>query len=121
MVDAQTLEFLKSARARRQVEISARLSSSGAAALKNRQSDSQMASQAWTDAKALIEDAVRAYQGDGLRILRAEKTRPGLILTAPAALWRRFFQEQEALINRPAIEFAHYEKPWSFGLPGFPE
>lgn len=65
--------------------------------------------------------AVEKYAQDGLRVVRPERTRLGLILTAPTVTWRRFVKEQRLLVGSREIVFRQYTKSWSHGLPGFPE
>jgi len=56
-----------------------------------------------------------------LRVLRHLKTRPEMVITGPVATWRRFVEERRALVGGDSVEFRHYVKHWSHGLPGCPE
>lgn len=123
MMDAETRELVGTARGRREIEISARLISHEVAPPEARL-DSRAAAaraQAWADARARILEAVAGYGGDGLKVLRSEKTRPGVILRGPVAGWRRFLAEQRTLVEDRTLEFRFYHPPWTRGLPGFPE
>lgn len=121
MLDAETRDFIATAKARRQVELSARFVDAGPAAAKPDPRAEARRAQAWADLKAEIVAAVAAYEGDGLRVLRHLKTRPETVITGPVATWRRFIEEQRALVGGASVEFRHYVQPWSHGLPGFPE
>ena len=121
MLDPETRKMIETARARRQVELSARFVDASPAPKRSDPGAGAVRAQAWADLKARIVAAVGEYEGDGLRVLRHLKTRPEIILTGPGATWRRFLDEKRALVAAPAVEFRHYIKPWSHGLPGFPE
>lgn len=122
MLDPATLKFIDAARSRRQIELSVRLIESALDHLGDRGRHAEaVRAQAWNDAEAAVTRAVEKYAQDGLRVLRPERTRHGLILTASAVTWRRFLKEQLLLVASREIEFRKYTKPWSYGLPGFPE
>jgi hypothetical protein len=122
MIDPETLEVIATSKAKRQIELSARLISSKVPTADQRLDGRQRAeAQTWKDIELALSQAAQKYSGDGLRVLRHEKTRHGLVLTGSVSTWRCFLKEQSALVKEPCIEFKHYIKPWSFGLPGFPE
>lgn len=120
MLDAETRKLIETGKARRQIELSARFLDGPPAAKPDSRAESKRA-QAWGDQKAVIVAAVAGYEGDGLRVLRHLKTRPEMIITGPVAAWRRFVEAERALVGGASVEFRHYVKPWSHGLPGFPE
>jgi hypothetical protein len=119
MLEADTRTFLARARARRQVELSARLVAAGAPTGDHGAAERQAA--LWRDVQARVLEAVERHKGAGLRVLRAERTRAGLILTGTAAAWRSFLDAEAALVGDSRLEFRRYDRPWSYGLPGFPE
>lgn len=122
MLDPETLEFIDAARSCRQIELSVRLIKSALDHMGDRACAAEaVRAQAWNDAEAAVIRAVEKYAQDGLRVVRTERTRHGLILTASVATWRRFLEEQRLLVGSREIEFRQYTKPWSYGLPGFPE
>ncbi|MBW8303825.1 MAG: hypothetical protein K0M78_07760 [Brevundimonas sp.] len=121
MLDAETRKLIETGKARRQIELSARLVEAAPVATRPDPRAGAVREQAWADLKAEIVAAVGEYEGDGLRVLRHLKTRPEIILTGPAATWRRFLDGQRELVGAPGVEFRHYIQPWSHGLPGFPE
>ena len=121
MLDPETRKLIETAKARRQVELSARFVDASPAPNRADPRAGTVREQAWGDLKHQIIAAVGEYEGDGLRVLRHLKTRPEIILTGPVATWRRFLDEKRALVAAPTVEFRHYIKPWSHGLPGFPE
>ncbi len=122
MLDPETLKFIDAARSRRQIELSVRLIEYALDHLGDRDRAAEaVRAQAWNDAEAVVIRAVEKYAQDGLRVVRAERMRHGLILTALAVTWRRFLKEQRLLVGSREIEFRQYTKPWSYGLPGFPE
>ena len=122
MLDPETLKFIDAARSRRQIELSVRLIEYALDHLGDRgRAAEAVRAQAWNDAEAVVIRAVEKYAQDGLRVVRTERMRHGLILTAPAVTWRRFLKEQRLLVGIREIEFRQYTKPWSYGLPGFPE
>lgn len=121
MLDPETRKMIEMAKARRQVELSARFVDAAPASARPDPRAGAVREQAWADLKARIVAAVGDYEGDGLRVLRHLKTRPEVILTGPSATWRRFLDEQRDLVGGPGVEFRHYIKPWTHGLPGFPE
>lgn len=120
MLDADTRKLIETAKARRQVELSARLVGASSPSKPDPRSAAKR-EQAWADLKTEIVAAVADYGGEGLRVLRHLKTRPEMVITGPVATWRRFLEEKRALVGGRAVEFRHYVKPWSQGLPGFPE
>lgn len=120
MLDADTRKLIETAKARRQVELSARFVEAAPAAKPDPRAQARR-DQAWADLTAEIVAALGAYSPEGLRVLRHLKTRPEMVITGPAATWRRFIEDKRALVGRPDVELRHYIKPWSHGLPGFPE
>ena len=120
MLDAETRKLIETARARRQIELSVRFLDASPTRKPDPRAEAKRA-QAWADLKAEIVAAVGGYEGDGLRVLRHLKTRPEMIITGTAATWRRFIEERRALVGAASVEFRYYIKPWSHGLPGFPE
>lgn len=120
MLDPETRKMIETAKARRQVELSARFVDAALAAKPDPRAQARR-DEAWADLKARIVAAVGEYESEGLRVLKHLKTRPEVILTGPVATWRRFLDEQRDLVGGPVVEFRHYIKPWSHGLPGFPE
>lgn len=122
MLDPETLRFIDAVRSRRQIELSVRPIDSALDHLGGRgRAAEAVRVQAWNDAKAAVIRAVEKNAQDGLRVVRTEQTRHGLILAASAATWRRFLKEHRLLVESREIEFRQYTKPWSYGLPGFPE
>lgn len=121
MLDPETRTLIETAKARRQIELSARFVDASPAPTWPDPRAEAVRAQVWGDLKDQIIAAVRNYEGDGLRVLRQMKTRPEMILTGPVATWRRFLEEKRGLVGAPALEFRHYVQPWSHGLPGFPE
>ncbi|MDI6624505.1 MAG: hypothetical protein QME55_07230 [Brevundimonas sp.] len=121
MLDAETRKLIETAKARRQIELSARFVDAAPPPGRPDPRAGAVREQAWADLKDQIVAAVGDYEGDGLRVLRHLKTRPEIILTGPVATWRRFLDEKRALVAAPTVEFRHYIKHWSHGLPGFPE
>ncbi len=120
MLDAETRKLIETAKARRQIELSARFVETSPGAKPDPRA-AERREEAWADLKAGIVAAVGEYSGDGLRVLRHLKTRPEIIITGPVATWRRFIEERRALVGGVSVEFRHYVQPWSHGLPGFPE
>ncbi len=116
MVDPKTLTLLERARGPRQVELSARLVESEIPPPKLPDARAEAVDEAWADGKAAIIAAVGRYEG--LRVMREEKTRRGLILRGTAVLWRGFLAEERELAKSRLIELREYIKPWHFGLPG---
>ncbi|MCS6622650.1 hypothetical protein N0B44_06995 [Roseibacterium beibuensis] len=119
MLDAETRKLIETAKARRQVELSARFVDASPVA--GKPDAGARRDQAWADLEAEIVAAVGDHAGDGLRVLRRLKTRPEMVITGPVAAWRRFVEDKRALVGGPSVEFRHYVQPWSHGLPGFPE
>jgi len=120
MLDSETRKLVETARGRRQIELSARLSAVSSAPRRPDLARSESA-RAWDEMKVEIAAAVRAHEADGLRVLRYMKTRPEMVITGPVATWRRFLEHHRELVSRRSVEFRHYIKPWGHGLPGFPE
>lgn len=119
MLDAETRKFIETARARRQIELSARFIDPSPP----RKSDPRanaITAQRWTDLKEAIAAAVGEYGGDGLRVLRHLKTRPEIVITGPVSTWRRFLDEKRELVGQRSVEFRRYLPRWSPGL-GLPE
>ena len=121
MLDPATHDFLAAAKGRRQVELSARFTDALTRPSKPDPRAEAVRDQVWAELGAAILAAVGEYEGDGLRVLRHLKTRPEMILTGPVATWRRFFDEKRTLAGGRSVVFSHYVRPWSHGLPGFPE
>jgi len=121
MLDPETRKLIETAKARRQIELSARFVDASPAPTRPDPRAEAVRAQVWNDLKAQIVAAVEDYEGDGLRVLRQLKTRPEMILTGPVATWRRFLEERRGLVGGASVAFQHYIKPWSHGLPGFPE
>ena len=119
MLDPDTRTFLEQVRGRRQVELSVRLIVASPPPKEPRSGDRQAA--LWTDLKGRVDDAVGRHAQAGLRVLRAERTRAGLILTGTAVAWRSFLAAEAGLVDDSRLEFRRYQRPWSYGLPGFPE
>lgn len=119
MLDAETRKLIETAKARRQIELTARFVEAAAGKPDPRAEEKR--AQAWGELKAGIVAAVAGYEADGLRVLRHLKTRPEMVITGPVATWRRFVDEERALVGGASVEFRHYVQPWSHGLPGFPE
>lgn len=120
MLDAETRKLIETGKARRQIELSARLVEAAPAAKPDPRAAARR-EEAWADLKAEIDAAVGEYAGDGLRVLRQLKTRPEMVITGPVGAWRRFVEDKRALVGGPSVGFRHYVQPWSHGLPGFPE
>lgn len=121
MLDADTRRLIGTAKARRQIELSVRFVDAAPTAGKPDPRAEARRAQAWTDLEAEVVAAVGEYAGEGLRVLRHLKTRPEMIVTGPVAGWRRFLTEKKGLVGGASVEFRHYVKHWSHGLPGFPE
>ena len=121
MLDAETRKLIETGKARRQIELSARFVDASPATAKPDPRAAARREQAWADLKMEIVAAVEDCAGDGLRVLRHLKTRPEMVITGPVATWRRFLEDNHALVGGASVEFRHYIKPWSHGLPGFPE
>lgn len=120
MLDPETRRLIDTAKARRQVELSARfLDPDPSSGPDPRRAARREA--AWADLEARIVEAAAALEGEGLRVLRRLKTRPEMVLTGPVSAWRRFLDGNRDLVGDQAVEFKHYVRPWSHGLPGFPE
>lgn len=121
MLDKDTRTMIETAKARRQIELSARFVDAGPAAAKPDPRANARREEAWSALEAEIVAAVQEYAGDGLRVLRRLKTRPEMVITGPVATWRRFIEDRRGLVGGASVEFRHYVQPWSHGLPGFPE
>ena len=121
MLDPATHDFLAAAKGRRQIELSARFTDALTRPSKPDPRAETVRDQVWAELRAAILAAVGEYEGDGLRVLRHLKTRPEMIITGTVATWRRFIEERRALVGGASVEFRYYIKPWSHGLPGFPE
>lgn len=121
MLDAETRKFIETARARRQIELSARFVDVSPAPKRPDPRAEAVRDQAWAELKAAIIAAVGGYGDDGLRVLRHLKTRPEIIITGPVGTWRRFLDEKRALVGDRSVEFRRYLPMWTRGLPGFPE
>jgi hypothetical protein len=121
MLDAETRELIDTAKARRQIELTARFVDDSPAAEKPDPRAEERRAQVWADMAAEIAEAVRGYEAEGLKVLRHLKTRPEMVITGPVATWRRFVEEKRVLVGGRSVEFRHYVQPWSHGLPGFPE
>ncbi len=121
MLDAETRKLIETGKARRQIELTARFVDAAPATAKPDPRAEEGRAQAWADLKAQIVAAVAGYEADGLRVLRHLKTRPEMVITGPVAAWRRFIEDERALVGGTSVEFRHYVQPWSHGLPGFPE
>jgi hypothetical protein len=119
MLDAETRKFIETARARRQIELSARFIDPSPPRKSDPRADAIKA-QRWTDIKDAIAASVGEYGGDGLRVLRHLKTRPEIVITGPVATWRRFLDEKRELVGERSVEFRRYLPRWSPGL-GLPE
>ena len=120
MLDAETLKLIETARDRRQIELSARLTAVPSEPRRPDVARSEDA-RAWDELKAEIAAAVGAYETGEMRVLRYMKTRPEMGITGPVATWRRFRGGHRELVGRRSVEFRRYIKPWGHGLPGFPE
>jgi hypothetical protein len=122
MLDSETRKFLDSARGRRQVELFVRLVAESVRPPPGQPDQLALVQkQAWDAVNARVLEAVGRFADPGMRVLRQERSRHGLIVTAPADAWRRFVDEEKSLVADPSITFGLYTKPWSSGLPGFPE
>ena len=121
MLNGETRKLIETARGRRQVELSARFVDASPTSKRPDPRGEAVREQIWSDLKAQIVAAVGDYESDGLRVLRHLKTRPEIVITGPVATWRRFLGEKKGLVGAAAVEWRHYVKPWSHGLPGFPE
>jgi hypothetical protein len=123
MLEAEARALITTAAPRREIELSARMILATAvpreARLDGRAAEARAL--AWADARAAIFEAAGRHAGAGLKVLRAEKTRPGVILRGPVAAWRAFIDGEKALVRDPALEFRLYQRPWTHGLPGTPE
>jgi hypothetical protein len=122
MLDPETRKFLASSRGRRQVELYVRLVAESLPLPPDQPHQLALArQQSWDAVKARVLEAVGRFEERGLRVLRQEPSRHGLIVTASADAWRRFIDGEKSLIADPAITFGLYTRPWSSGLPGFPQ
>lgn len=119
MLDAETRRFIETARARRQIELSARFIDASLPRKPGPRAD-VIGAQRWADLKEAIVAAVAGYEADGLRVLRHLKTRPEIVITGPVSTWRRFLDEKRALVGERSVEFRRYLPRWSHGL-GLPE
>lgn len=120
MLGDETRERVMKARERTEIQISVRWIEDESGQGRPDPRAATVREQAWEDMKAKVADAVRAFEGDGLRILRPVEKRKQLILIGPAAAWRRFLDDRRVLVGDQSVEFKHYVRPWHDGLPGFP-
>lgn len=122
MLDAATRKLIETARARRQIELSARFVDASPAPKRPDPRANAIRDQAWADLKAAIVAAVGDYEGEGgLRVLRHLKTRPEMVITGSVGTWRRFLDEKRGLVGNRSIEFRLDLPRWTRGLSGFPE